>query len=108
MDKSHKVPSPCIDVCEDIDKRCIACGRRKRDKKAWKKADGRAEKLALLERCLEATAEIGTQALWMREYRRKCRRKGLDCPLDERPGMAEGRCETECAVIRCRRIRHSP
>ena len=83
MDKRHKIPSPCIDVCEDIGKRCIACGRSKHDKKAWKKTDDRDEKLAMLRDCLEFTAEIGTQQLWIREYRRKCVRKGADCPLDE-------------------------
>jgi predicted Fe-S protein YdhL (DUF1289 family) len=83
VDKLHKIPSPCIDICEDIHKHCIACGRTKRDKKAWKKADGPEEKLALLRECLEETAEIGTQQLWVREYRRKCIKKGVDCPLDD-------------------------
>lgn len=83
MDKPDKIPSPCIDVCEDIHKRCIACGRTKKEKKAWKKAESRLEKLTLLRECLESTREIGTQQLWLREYRRKCLKKGVDCPLDE-------------------------
>jgi uncharacterized protein len=83
VDKLHRIPSPCIDVCEDMHKRCIACGRSKKDKKAWKKADGPEEKLMLLRECLEATREIGTQALWIREYRRKCRKKGVTCALDD-------------------------
>lgn len=83
MDYLYKIPSPCIDVCEDIDKRCIACGRCKKDKKAWKKAESPEEKLMLLRECLEATREIGTQALWIREYRRKCRKKGAPCALDD-------------------------
>jgi predicted Fe-S protein YdhL (DUF1289 family) len=90
VDKYYKIPSPCIDICEDIDKRCIACGRRKKDKKAWKKAERPEEKLMLLRACLETTREIGTQALWIREYRRKCLKKGAVCPLDDmfdEPGM---------------------
>jgi uncharacterized protein len=83
VDKFDRIPSPCIDVCEDMHKRCIACGRSKRDKKAWKKADDREEKLTMLRECLEATAAIGTQQLWIREYRRKCMKKGVDCPLDD-------------------------
>jgi uncharacterized protein len=71
-------------------KRCIACGRSKRDKKAWKKADDREEKLMMLRECLEATAEIGTQQLWIREYRRKCVKKGVDCPLDDILVEAQG------------------
>jgi uncharacterized protein len=82
VDSEYKIPSPCVDVCEDIHKRCIACGRSKREKKAWKKADGPAEKLELLRDCLEATRAIGTQELWIREYRRKCMKKGVNCPLD--------------------------
>ena len=91
MDKYDKIPSPCIDVCEDMHKRCIACGRSKQDKKAWKKTDDRSEKLAMLRECLDNTAEIGTQQLWMREYRRKCMKKGVECPLDEIMADAEER-----------------
>ena len=83
VDSEYKIPSPCVDVCEDIHKRCIACGRSKREKKAWKKADGPEEKLELLRNCLQATRAIGTQELWIREYRRKCRKKGVTCPLDD-------------------------
>ncbi len=83
MDKLDKIPSPCIDICEDMHKRCIACGRSKKDKTAWKKTDDRDEKLEMLRECLDFTAEIGTQQLWVREYRRKCMKKGVDCPLDE-------------------------
>lgn len=90
MDKHHKIPSPCIDVCEDMHKRCIACGRSKKDKKAWKRAEGREEKLMLIKQCLDATKEIGTQELWIREYRRRCMKKGADCPLDEILAEADG------------------
>jgi predicted Fe-S protein YdhL (DUF1289 family) len=89
VDKHDKIPSPCIDVCEDIGKRCIACGRSKKDKKRWKKAEGREEKMELLRKCLETTQEIGTQQLWIREYRRRCAKKGADCPLDELMAQAE-------------------
>jgi uncharacterized protein len=90
VSKHEKIPSPCIDICEDIGKRCIACGRSKKEKKAWKKADGREEKLELLRDCLQATKEIGTQELWMREYRKRCMKKGAECPLDELMAEAEG------------------
>ena len=83
MGKHNKVPSPCIDVCEEIRGVCIGCGRTKKEQKAWKKADTNAERLALVEACIGATVRIGTQTLWLREYRRKCVKKGADCPLDE-------------------------
>ena len=89
MSKHEKIPSPCIDVCEDIGKRCIACGRSKKDKKAWKKADDREEKLMLLRKCLEMTREIGTQQLWIREYRKRCMKKGAECLLDQLMADAE-------------------
>jgi predicted Fe-S protein YdhL (DUF1289 family) len=90
VSKHEKIPSPCIDVCEDIGKRCIACGRSKKDKKAWKKADDREEKLMLLRKCLEMTREIGTQQLWIREYRKRCMKKGAECLLDQLMADAEG------------------
>jgi len=80
LGKKHKdkerIPSPCIDICKDIRGACIACGRTKKDKKAWKKAESDGERIALLQECMEKTADIGTQELWLREYRRKCVKKG--------------------------------
>lgn len=70
-------------MCARIFAVCVGCGRTKRDKKAWKKADGNGERLALLEACLEKTAALGVQALWLREYRRKCAKKGHPWPLND-------------------------
>jgi uncharacterized protein len=64
---------------------CIGCGRTKKDQKAWKKADSHDERLALVEACLEKTEAMGTQQLWLREYRRKCIKKGAEWPLDVEP-----------------------
>lgn len=83
MGKKNKVPSPCVDVCKDRRGVCIACGREERDKDAWKKAESRQEKLVLLAECVARTEAIGTRAFWEAEYRRKCRKKGVPCPLDE-------------------------
>jgi predicted Fe-S protein YdhL (DUF1289 family) len=83
LSKHKKIPSPCIDVCEDIRGVCIGCGRTKKEVKAWKKAETGAERLALVEACVEGTAGIGTQALWLREYRLKCVKKGAEWPLAE-------------------------
>jgi len=38
--------------------------------------------MALVEVCLEKTGEMGTQQLWLREYRRKCVKKGAAWPLN--------------------------
>ncbi len=79
--KRDRVTSPCIDVCEDIRGVCIGCGRTKKDKKAWKKTESEAERRALVEVCLHKTRELGVQGLWLREYRRKCLKKGAEWPL---------------------------
>jgi predicted Fe-S protein YdhL (DUF1289 family) len=83
LSKYEKIPSPCIDICKDIRGVCIGCGRTKKEQKAWKRADSDRERLPMLEACLEATAQMGTQELWLREYRRKCRKKGADKVLEE-------------------------
>lgn len=88
MGKHKRIASPCIDVCEEIRGVCIGCGRTKQDQKAWKRADTDAERLALVEACLASTADIGTQALWLREYRRKCLKKGAIWPFDEEVSRA--------------------
>ncbi|MDX2264961.1 MAG: DUF1289 domain-containing protein [Hyphomicrobiales bacterium] len=76
------MPSPCVGVCKDKRGACIACGRDEDDEKAWKRADDLETKLALLAQCAAKTEEIGTRAFWEREYRRKCAKKGVLCPLD--------------------------
>ena len=83
MSKYEKIPSPCIDICKDIRGVCIGCGRTKKEQKAWKRADGNKERMALLQEALEATARIGTQELWLREYRRKCVKKDAEWMLAE-------------------------
>jgi uncharacterized protein len=81
LSKEEKFPSPCIDICKDIRDVCIGCGRTKKDKKAWKRAERDEERWALIRECLENTEVMGTQGLWLREYRRKCRKKGADWVL---------------------------
>jgi hypothetical protein len=83
LSESDKMPSPCIDICKEKRGRCIACGRDDDEIKAWKKAETYEEKLALITRCMQHTTEIGTRVFWEREYRKKCRKKGADCPLDD-------------------------
>lgn len=83
MSKYDKIPSPCIDICKDIRDVCVGCGRTKKEQKAWKRADSDKERLALLRDCLETTERMGVQAMWLREYRRKCIKKGAERVLKE-------------------------
>lgn len=82
LGKKSKLPSPCVGICKDKRGVCIACGRDEDDEKAWKRADGAKEKLALLEACARNTQVLGTRQFWETEYRRKCIKKGVPCPLD--------------------------
>lgn len=76
------MPSPCVGICKDKRGVCIACGRDEDDEKAWKRADAFDEKLALLQACAKNTETLGTRQFWENEYRRKCAKKGVPCPLD--------------------------
>jgi len=79
-----KVPSPCIDVCKfKRQGHCIGCGMSKAQKKSFKKLDGRKKKLAFLEDLMAQQAELGGYPMWPRAYRKVCRKKEVDCPLDE-------------------------
>ena len=79
----EKIPSPCVDVCKF--KRaghCIACGMTKKQKKSFKKLDNRKKKLKFLLLLMKQQDDQGGFPMWPRAYRKRCRKKGVDCPLD--------------------------
>jgi len=79
-----KVPSPCIDVCKfKCDGHCIGCGMSKKQKKKFKDLDGRRRKLDFLMMLLEQQARLGLKTRgWEKAYRKRCAKKGVECPLD--------------------------
>lgn len=78
-----KVPSPCVGVCKfKLHGHCIGCGMKKKQKKSFKKLDGKKAKLKFLRRLVEQQQAIGLKANWLRAYRRRCEKKGADCPID--------------------------
>ena len=78
-----KIPSPCIDVCKyKLDKHCIGCGMTKQQRKAFKKLKGRKAKSHFLNALIRQQEKIGLKANWLRAYRRRCDKKGVDCPID--------------------------
>ncbi|MEM7751144.1 MAG: DUF1289 domain-containing protein [Pseudomonadota bacterium] len=78
-----KVPSPCVDVCKFRSKgHCIGCGMTKKQKKKFKKLDGRKAKKGFVVDLVAQQARIGLKANWERSYRRRCSKKGAECPLD--------------------------
>lgn len=85
-----KVPNPCIDVCKYKMKggHCIGCGMTKSDKKRFKKLDGKKAKRAFLSDLLEQQTRVGKKGFpaWREAYRKKCQKKGVDCPIDALEG----------------------
>lgn len=78
-----KVPSPCIDVCKYKNKGyCIGCGMTKSQKKEFKGLEKKKHKRAFLADLLRQQARVGKYKHWEPEYRRKCKKKGIECPLD--------------------------
>ncbi len=82
MGKHEKFPSPCIDICKDKRGVCVGCGRTKQQKKAWKETGSDKQREVLLHECAEAARNLGIYHFWATEYRRKCHKKGRECPLD--------------------------
>lgn len=83
-----KIPSPCIDVCKFRNAgHCIGCGMTKKQKKKFKRLDGKKAKRRFIGCLRVQQLQIGLKANWERAYRRRCRKKRLDCPLDH-PALA--------------------
>ena len=84
-----KVPNPCIDVCKYKIKggHCIGCGMTKAGKKSFKKLDGKKAKRAFLADLLTQQARLGHKFTgWRAAYRKKCAKKGVECPIDALEG----------------------
>jgi predicted Fe-S protein YdhL (DUF1289 family) len=80
-----KVPSPCIHVCKfKLAGHCVGCGMTKKQKKNFKRLKGRKAKRAFIAALRVQQSEIGLKTNWERAYRRRCEKKGLECPLDRR------------------------
>jgi len=79
----EKIPSPCIDVCKYKKAgRCIGCAMTKTQKKSFKKLDKRRQKLDFIVELMAEQRTLGGFAFWEKAYRKRCRKKGVDCPLD--------------------------
>jgi len=80
---SKKIPSPCIDVCKFRRAgHCIGCGMTKKQKKTFKSIDGSKKRLRFIAMLMEQQGELGGYPMWPRAYRKVCRKKSEDCPLD--------------------------
>jgi uncharacterized protein len=85
-----KVPSPCIDVCKFKNAgHCIGCGMTKKQRKKFKRLDGKKAKRGFIEHLRVQQLEVGLKANWERAYRKRCAKKGVACPLDQRPTSSD-------------------
>lgn len=85
-----KIPSPCIDVCNFKNAgHCTGCGMTKKQKKKFKRLDGKKAKRRFIEALLAQQAEVGLKANWERAYRRRCEKKGVNCPIDRVSSTAD-------------------
>jgi hypothetical protein len=79
---ARKLPSPCVDVCKfRNDGHCIACAMTKAQKKLFKSLDGARDRAAFLQMLLAQQQIVGFKSGWIKAYRRKCAKKGVDAPL---------------------------
>ncbi|MEL6316734.1 MAG: DUF1289 domain-containing protein [Pseudomonadota bacterium] len=77
-----KPPSPCIGVCKfKRAGRCIGCSMSEKQKKRFKKLDGRKKRVEFIEELVEQQDEMGKYSHWLQAYRKKCAKKGVPCPV---------------------------
>lgn len=82
--KKQLVVSACIDVCTyKRGGRCIGCTMTRRQKAEFKKMKRSSSKQAFLYELVEQLREFGKYDSWARAYRKKCKKKGAACFLDE-------------------------
>ena len=80
---SKKIASPCVGICKyRLAGACVGCGMSKKQKKGFKRLDGKKKKLRFLARLLEQQEPLGVRERWIKLYRRKCAKKDMPCPLD--------------------------
>ena len=83
------VVSACIDVCTyKKGGRCIGCTMTRRQKAEFKKTKSNAKRQAFLYVLVEQLREVGKFDSWARAYRKKCKKKGAACFLDNREERA--------------------
>ena len=77
-----KLPSPCVDVCKfKRGGHCIGCAMTKKQKKDFKALDGGKPQKRFLTDLLAEQRRLGGYDGWLASYRRKCKKKGVACPL---------------------------
>lgn len=76
-----KPPSPCIDICKfKLDGHCLGCGMTKKQKKTFKKLDGKKDKTRFIVELMDQQSKLGKFNHWTKLYQRKCDKKAVAFP----------------------------
>ncbi|PZO66020.1 MAG: DUF1289 domain-containing protein [Paracoccus denitrificans] len=79
---SSKIPSPCIGVCKfKREGHCIGCSMTKDQKSLFKKIKKPKLQLAFIDMLIHQQSDMGKYTHWVRVYRRRCEKKGVEPPL---------------------------
>ena len=82
-----KTPSPCIDVCKFRRAgHCIGCSMTKAQKKAFKELSSPSARAACVGLVRTQQVAMGGYDGWRAAYARKCAKKGVAVPPEERGG----------------------
>ena len=82
-----RAPTPCVKICKfDGAGLCKGCSMTRSEKKDSKRMEAKSDKQALLRLLVARLEGLGRLHYWTRMYRRKCERRGVDCPLDKLDG----------------------
>ncbi|MEL6335068.1 MAG: DUF1289 domain-containing protein [Pseudomonadota bacterium] len=78
-----ETPSPCVDICKYRRMgRCSGCAMTEMEKRAFDVMND-VDKRAFLDTLIARQQEMGINpAFWATAYRHKCRRAGVESPLD--------------------------
>jgi predicted Fe-S protein YdhL (DUF1289 family) len=77
-----KLPSPCIGVCKFREGgHCLGCSMTRPQKRGFKRLDGKKARRAFLSMLGTQQALLGRYRAWVRAYRRKCEKKGVESPV---------------------------
>lgn len=81
---AKKLPSPCIDVCKfKREGHCIGCSMTKRQKKDFKKLDGKKKRVKFIQALMAQQADMGKYRHWHVAYARKCAKKNVAWPVED-------------------------
>ena len=80
------IPSPCISVCKfrregAAGNHCIGCSMTEGQKSLFKSLRKKKHQRAFVDMLVHQQTDMGKYGHWMREYAKRCAKKGVASPL---------------------------